>query len=166
MVTVITHVIEFGIELLDGIVSESCEVETFDRFRDYKRYYYIAILLAAVLIILIANFLTIRILKKTKKDSVHKCASKGPTVTIIILSAIFCFVSILVLAHLFLLVFHVKDDNVTIYFFFYGIPLNSAVNPIVYIVRISSMLVFVRSLFCGCGTDQQGNFPMRHTTPI
>ena len=166
MVTALTHVVGFFIELLDAVVSESCEVETLDRFRDYKRYYYIMCSITAVLIILTANFLTVRVLKKTKRESVDKYAGVGPTVTIIILSTIFCFISVLVLIHLFLLVFHVKDDHVTIYFFFHGIPLNSAVNPLVYISRNRSMFMFVKAMFCGCGTHQQGILPTRHITPI
>ena len=159
-------IVGFGVEISDAVVSENCHIETFNTFRDYKRCYYIVSLLLAVLIILMANVHTMGVLRKKRRESGNDFIESRPTVTITILSTLFCFISVLVLVHLVLLVVRVKDDYITIYFFFYGIPLNSAINPIVYIVRNRKMQLFITSLFCSCRSNELGQIPMRQVSPI
>ena len=166
VVTIMMYVVGFGVEISDAVVNETCTSETFDKFRDYKRSYYIICLLVTVPIILTANILTMTVLKKTRKESDNDFMSIRPTVTILILSTIFCFISVLVLVHLVLLVARVKDDNFTIFFFFYGVPLNSALNPLVYITRNKEMQLFIRSLFCSCRSNELRQSRMRQITQM
>ena len=159
---VVMCVVGFGVEVADAVVGESCTVETHDRFRDYKRVYYTVMLVVSAPTILTANLLTISVLKEARNESDEDdFMDIRPTVTIIVLSTIFSFFSFLVLVHLVLLLANVKDDPVTIYFFFFGVPLNSALNPFVYIIRNEQMQVFVRSMFCSCRPNERHRFQTR-----
>lgn len=109
-------------------------------FKEYRRVYYLAAAVVVLLVVLASNSLAVWTLHHCELSATVTHATK----TVLIISALFCVSNSLITAHLVLLVAKIQNDRVSIWAYFIAIPINSAINPLIYMMRNKSMRTIIK----------------------